>query len=583
MRNWRRMKTKYNGKCKTCPTKFIEGDEIFWRKGDGAICPTCHENPPETIDLKPQPLAAPVDNALQVSPLPLSKYQQKVIDAVRNAKAGDHFIVEAVAGSGKTFTMIQAIARLLADTATAGLTVLFLAFNKSIAGELAIKVRSASNVTASTTHSFGLKICRDFFGARFKINNDKTRRILFNKIYDYSMDTPKIKKQCRRIAGPIIKLISLAKNHSIFSADDLQSCWKQLANKFDVSVPDDVIDVSAFEVRLLETFELCLDQTNVLDFDDMIYYPVLHNMSVGQYDRIMIDEAQDMSPVQIDFINMLAAGGGSIICVGDTSQSIYGFRGADTSSMANIKKALDATELPLSICYRCPRKVIELAKTIVPHIEAAPGAIDGVLETITEEIFWKEVRVNDYVICRTTAPLVITCLRLIAAGRKAMIMGRDIGKDLISLIDNICDRNGYVTDMGDFLKCLGEYYDREYAKLIEQQNSEMKLQALQDRVDTINALAEGQSTVHQMKERITKIFSDDADGIVLSTVHKAKGLEAERIFILRYDLMPHPMAKVQVDPKTGKKDDWQIVQEEWLRYVAITRSQGELYLVPGKE
>lgn len=58
---------------------------------------------------------------------------------------------------------------------------------------------------------------------------------------------------------------------------------------------------------------------------------------------------------------------------------------------------------------------------------------------------------------------------------------------------------------------------------------------------------------------------------MLSTIHKAKGLEAERVFILKPDLMPHPKAK----------RGWEIDQENNLRYVAITRSKRELYLVNG--
>lgn len=564
-----------------CSSKFEQGDFIFWRRGDGAICPTCHENPPEKtekVDFKPKPKV----DSLQVSTLTLSKYQQKVIDAVRNAKAGEHFIVEAVAGSGKTFTMIQAIAHLLVSSATSLLSVLFLAFNKSIAGELAEKVRSSSQVTASTTHSFGLKICRNVLGRKFQINADKTHRILFNQVYSYCDETQEVKKKIRRMSSPIIKMVGLAKNHCIFSADDLRENWQSLANKYDVSIPDEVVGTSEFESILIDVYERCLNETTVLDFDDMIFYPVAHKMPVGNYNRIMIDEAQDMSPVQIEFIKMLAAAGGSVICVGDTSQSIYGFRGADTSSMKNIKEALGATVLPLSICYRCCKQVVRLAQTIVPHIEYAPDAIEGKVENISENDFFKEVKEKDYAICRTAAPLVLTCLRLIAAGRKAMIMGRDIGKDLIGLIENICDKNGSVSDVGDFLQALDNWFGHEFSKLSKQENTEMKIQALQDKVDTINALAEGQSTVCQIKQRIEKIFSDNADGIVLSTVHKAKGLEADRVFILNYDLMPHPAAKIQIDPKTGEKDDWQIVQEEWLRYVAITRAKKELYLVPSK-
>ena len=62
--------------------------------------------------------------------------------------------------------------------------------------------------------------------------------------------------------------------------------------------------------------------------------------------------------------------------------------------------------------------------------------------------------------------------------------------------------------------------------------------------------------------QIEKIFTDNVEGIVFCTIHKAKGLEAKNIFILNPELLPHPMAK----------RDWQIEQEMNLKYVAITRS-----------
>jgi superfamily I DNA/RNA helicase len=97
----------------------------------------------------------------------------------------------------------------------------------------------------------------------------------------------------------------------------------------------------------------------------------------------------------------------------------------------------------------------------------------------------------------------------------------------------------------------------------------MQAQSLRDRVETIFALADGCQTLAEVKSRVYKVFDDSQKGVTFSTVHKAKGTEAERVFILEPDLMPHPMAK----------KPWEQQQERNVRYVALTRSKRELFFV----
>jgi superfamily I DNA/RNA helicase len=80
----------------------------------------------------------------------------------------------------------------------------------------------------------------------------------------------------------------------------------------------------------------------------------------------------------------------------------------------------------------------------------------------------------------------------------------------------------------------------------------------------VYAFCENCQTKKEVIRAIEKMFvEDDTDGIRLSSVHRAKGLEADRVFILCPELMPHPMAKT----------DWAKAQEQNLRYVAITRAK----------
>ena len=76
-----------------------------------------------------------------------------------------------------------------------------------------------------------------------------------------------------------------------------------------------------------------------------------------------------------------------------------------------------------------------------------------------------------------------------------------------------------------------------------------------------------EKNIEDLKLKIQSIFSDDIEGIILSTVHKAKGLEADRVFIVRPDLLP--MTK-------NIRSQWERQQENNLTYVAITRARKEL-------
>jgi superfamily I DNA/RNA helicase len=82
-------------------------------------------------------------------------------------------------------------------------------------------------------------------------------------------------------------------------------------------------------------------------------------------------------------------------------------------------------------------------------------------------------------------------------------------------------------------------------------------------------MSEGANSVAELMTRCETLFSDDKSAVTLSTVHKAKGLEADNVYILRPELMPHPMAKT---PEA-------IAQESNIEYVAVTRTKNKLVFV----
>lgn len=358
----------------------------------------------------------------------------------------------------------------------------------------------------------------------------------------------------------------------------------ELAEHYDIEI--DGIESKVFEL-VPKVLAECMDveKTNSIDFNDMIWIPVVLNLQVFKYDILFVDEAQDMNRCQHELIKR--AGKRLILC-GDPKQAIYGFAGADCKSMDRMADELGieggrgCTRLPLTVTRRCGKAIVKEANKIVPDFEAHESNGEGlVMNRSMEEnptlgalsdTYRKHAKPGDMILCRVNAPLVSECFRFIKAGRKANIQGRNIGSSLVSTV-----KKQKAMDVGDLIKRLGGWLASEMRKEEAKKfPSESKIIALRDRYDCIICFTEGlpaESKPEEVIRKIESVFTDDkfSRGIMLSSIHKAKGLEADTVFLLEPEgaTCPHPMAKAP----------WQVEQEWNLRYVAITRAIKELVYV----
>lgn len=503
-----------------------------------------------------------------------SSYQQAVFDFAQNGTGSA--IVQAVAGSGKS-TTLEHLAGYLPPTDTA----IFMAFNKSIAKE--IDARLPSHIKGSTFHSVGFGAWMRYKGVGFKaikVNGYKTRNLLQAMFADGGTDNrgyPTYNREAvDAYASFVQRLVGLAKNSGIgfLVPDDTQSWWN-LIDHHDISL--DVDDPDYTEDEAIEISRKILrrgrddDQHLEIDFDDMLYLPLVFKASFKRHDWVMIDEAQDTNAVQVALIKRMLKEQGRLIAVGDRGQAIYGFRGADSSAMDNIKRAFDCTELPLSICYRCDVQIVEAAQdyisdTILPRDDAA----EGFAGCWKEDDSWVESLVpGDAILCRNVAPMIAQAYELLGKGVGCYVEGRDIGKGLIDVVEKMREN-----DLEKMLVKLEEWKDREVEKWTSK-GQETRAGGIEDKCDCIQIIAdhldEGSRSTGDLIAQIQLMFDEDRHGaVVLSTVHKAKGREWDRVFILNRDtLMPSPWAR----------QEWQKVQENNLIYVAYTRAAHELYLV----
>ena len=527
-----------------------------------------------------------------------SRYQQAFFDEL---VCGDGDIqLVAVAGSGKTRSIQEAVKRLPRGTHK---RTLLTAFNKHIETELKARQRRGeipAEVTVSTIHGLGRRTLWREFRADSKrkdsddwIDDRKYERlagVYFDKLHP--QEEPSFRRALADATAQVARLAML----TLTDPEDMDRL-RGMAGWYGLDLPPnrvawvfeavpEVLKWGREGLPKRDRDGLTWHPRERISFDDMVYLPNALNLFVRPYEILFVDECQDLNRAQQQLLLKAKGrrgGGGRAVWVGDPRQGIYGFAGADMDAWERIGKVTGAKALPLSVCYRCGRKIVELARRFVPEIEEAPGAVEGEVLTVSEEALLGVVRAHHadpatrhepfLLLCRVNAPLVGTALDLIASGVPAKVKGRDIGQGLMKLLREIEALPGYrFSQFPDF----AESYRRTLAAaLMGKPDTEMLVAGLNDRVESLRAVyravaASGWATVEEMERFIDRLFSDDAQAqaITLSSIHKAKGLEAERVGILQPDLLPHPMAR----------KGWQQEQERNLAYVAVTRAKATLYL-----
>lgn len=483
-----------------------------------------------------------------------SKYQQAIFDAATQGR--DNLVIEAVAGSGKTTTLVELIQRLNGST-------IFLAFNKAIAEEL-----KARGVNARTFHSLTYRPVLQAQQTRAAFDAQKPRsEVKSNKLRELAQQ--KFSDAEYRLYGSFaIHLVGLARQQGIGAglAEDTEENWTQLAEHHDLE-PESTQGTFAAGIAAARKLLEVSNASTETDFDDLLYLAVKEGVSLPKFDNVLVDEAQDTNAIQRAILCKILKPGARLIAVGDPAQAIYGFRGADSDSLELISTEFNARRLPLSVSYRCPRAVIQQAQAYVSHIEAANDAPEGVVESLGEvgqDFKIANFVANDLVVCRNTRPLIALAYQLLRARIPARVLGREIGQGLISLIEKLNARG-----IDGLLERLGVYTAREVEKAIAKKD-EAKAAAIQDKTNTIyfliDSLGERERTIPALIAAIESLFSDVRNAVVFATIHKAKGLEAEHVYWLNSSNTPSPWAR----------SEWQLKQEHNLAYVAITRAKQTL-------
>jgi superfamily I DNA/RNA helicase len=463
-----------------------------------------------------------------------SSYQKDIFKDV--AHGSGNTVIIARAGSAKTTTIIESLKYLPIKEKPKSL---FVAFNKSIAEELKNKV--TDNVEALTLHSLGYRTVKNNLG-NVTLDNYKVKNIINNL---FKVDWELNQSLCR--------IVSLCKGYLV----DSPSRIIDLMDQFDIETFD--FDQDQFVAATIKILTKCKDTKNIIDFDDMIYFPVMFNMNVGKYDYVFIDEAQDLNKCQITMALSAKAENGRIIACGDPRQCIYSWRSADKNAIDLIIEKTEAKTLTLPISYRCPISVIKLAQEIVPDIQHSDFAKEGEILHITPTQMLKEVKAGDVILSRVNAPLVKHCMQLLKNGIPANIQGRDIGSNLVAFI-----KKSKAKTISALRTYMTKWVKKETERLLRDKKDPT---IASDKVECLENLCDVCKTIADLKEQIKKLFNDDDNSkrVLLSSVHKFKGMERDRIFLIMSSF------------RKGLTEE-----ESNIYYVALTRSKDKLFKVAKK-
>ena len=543
----------------------------------------------------------------------LSKYQEKILRYF-NDNPRSNMMISALAGSGKS-----TMACLLSEHTTT--SDIYLAFNNSIAEEFRTKIKNPKT-KVMTLHSLGLSIMnsniraakdeKKITYANATLDNLKIYKIIDNEltILDRRMDFMKkmfykdqyftLYNLCRltmtnladsTALRQIIQDYRLFENDEGYQFPDITDCISMLKN----------VDGESWNI---------FNQTGVIDFTDMLYitYWKLERKEwevpyYNLYTNIMFDEAQDASSIQLNLLKYIKRKGGRYIFILDKNQAIYSFAGSNSLSYSLIPKMFaPIKEFDLPICYRCPSSHLKQVNRlfnipILPRDDAPKGKIYH----IEKEDISSKIHDGDMIISRKNKWLGSVIVDLAKAGKPIQIED----KEMVASIKKIVEKNKNSTAKG-LRKDLKEEvtkYSQERAKknsqlleAVQENNVEEVVTAIDDnkKIDNYNfilgilkeylkknpnatkdnfaAYISNLLNTGHNKTSKSNVFTPKTKPIRICSVHKAKGLEAENVFVLNE-------GRVCFDFRNSKEQNQ---QEKNLSYISYTRAKNNLYLVSEK-
>lgn len=479
-----------------------------------------------------------------------------------------NMIVQAVAGAGKTTTLVECANRISPSH-----KILILAHNRSTRDTLKRKIGEKQHIKIYTLHGLAWRMFTEYFGFEPEIDDDKYRKYVNANISDIGGEQYRSLKSTSKAIykSNVFDLINKARHNLKQSEKEI----KKLATK-----KYGIVNVANEFECVAKILKWGTTETKIVDYQDLLWFPSEFGYFTKKYlsDIIMLDEAQDASIAQQDIISRCFKRNTRLFAFGDRDQTINSWCGSDTESFEHLQDPTtfrrDAIELPLTTNYRCGKKIIEYAKKYTNNnIHAKDDAIDGV---VNFDVSVNDIGDNDMVLCRNIAPLMRLYRQLVSLGRRAYFIGEDLGKNIILASD--CTESetidGMIKEMKERILDLWESIQEDNGESEKEAAKDKRLVSLMDTIKTMESLPQTVTNRYELDLFTKNVFKDEAsDGIMLSTIHRAKGMESDNVFVICPSLMPSRFATL----------DWEKEEEEHLLYVMATRPKNSLNFVSEKE
>lgn len=494
-----------------------------------------------------------------------SAYQSAIFDHKSSSK--NHLVVTARAGSGKS-TVLEHAASLNDDEMA-----VMLVFNRRNAVELKRRLfsRGSYHVTATTLHSYGYGLLQREWGEGLMPSKSGQR---FLSILEGLM--PKSRSaDAKKYKYDILKASQYARCfHDASNPRVVRRAFMKTGAVSKFVLPKEASwkkGMTLDEAVLLcaRAIQKTLEPSQIIDYEDMVYVPYALDFAVDSYGSVFLDECQDFSEVNANMGLRFAKAGARLMCVGDPRQSINSFVGADSKSVSRLKRTLEADELGMPITYRCASDIVSHIKKMVPDFEARPEAPQGVVRSIPSADLLSQVRGGDMVVSRKKAPLASIAVSLLKSGVPAFIVGGEDGTSDPTGVQKLVeyyDRTGSSTK--EMMATVRSISEKEIQRLSDEKEDD-QASIVRDRMNTILALSEGADSVSSVVSRIKEINRQKENAVVLSTVHRAKGAEAPRVFSLEKEYY------------VNRRDLEGELEEQNIHYVGLSRAAEELVLVQG--
>lgn len=451
------------------------------------------------------------------------------------ASGNSNLMINAYAGTGKTATL-EMIERAVTTT-----PILYLVFNKRNQQEA--EQRMLSTTRCKTLNGLGHGIWAQAVAKRkLSIPKNKCADILRGIINE----APKKEKDILWDAfWEVLDGVGMAKALG-YVPIGAPAHVKSLCTQSDFHArldqkPDDLVS-DLIDAVLRISIKQAYD--GLIDFNDQLYMPALFGGTYPRYPLVMVDEAQDLSPINHAMLNKLCKHS-RVIAVGDPFQSIYGFRGAVQSGMQILRERFNMVESSLSVSFRCPEAIVLNARWRVPEFKFfKSGGHVEVLKTLS----FADIPEGATILCRNNAPLFKLALRLLVGKRSVEVAGAEIGPKLIATMKKMGPDD---MSQASLLSAIDDWLNEKLAK---------GSTSAADMAECMKAFAEFGATLSQAIIYAEHLFAQQGS-IKLMTGHKAKGLEWNHV--------------IHIDPWLIGVDE----QELNLRYVIQTRSKDKYFEV----